>query len=82
MMEALAAANRGRSQSEETRRKRSEAHKRRRTRPPAAGEPWSPEEDELARTLPPEEVARRTGRTLTAVYNRRIDLGVPDGRRR
>jgi hypothetical protein len=82
MMEALAAADRGKRLGDETRRKMSEAHRRRGTRPPAAGEPWTPEEDELARTLPAAEVTLRTGRTLTAVYNRRIDLGVPDGRRR
>ena len=60
----------------------SEAHKRRGTRPPAAGRPWTADEDELLSTLPAAEVARRTGRTLTAVYNRRIDLGMPAGRRR
>jgi predicted transcriptional regulator len=80
--EALRAANVGRPLSEEARQKMSEAHLRRGTRPPAAGRPWTPEEDEMARTLPAPEVARRTGRTLTAVYNRRIDHGVPDGRRR
>jgi hypothetical protein len=43
---------------------------------------WTRKEDELVRTLAPAEVVRRTGRTLTAVYNRRSLLGVPDGRRR
>jgi hypothetical protein len=81
MMQALAAGNVGRHQSEETRRKRSEAHRLRGTRPPAAGRPWTKEEDELARTLPAAEVAAITGRTMAAVYNRRIDLGVPDGRK-
>jgi hypothetical protein len=81
MMEALAEANRGRPLSGEARRKMSQAHRRRGTRPPAAGRPWAAEEDELLRALPVGEVARRTGRTLTAVYNRRIDLGMPDGRR-
>jgi hypothetical protein len=52
--------NLGRPQSEETRRKRSETHKWRGTRPPAADEPWAPDEDELARTLPAADVARRT----------------------
>jgi hypothetical protein len=37
--------------------------------------PWTPEEDELVRTLPTQEVARRTGRTTRAVYNRRRRLG-------
>jgi hypothetical protein len=40
---------------------------------------WTPEEDELLRTLPPAEVARRTGRTLLAVYVRCHELGLPDG---
>jgi hypothetical protein len=35
---------------------------------------WTAEEDELARTLPPAEAARRTGRPLTAVYRRRYRL--------
>ena len=42
--------------------------------------PWTAEEDELAKTLPAEEVARRTGRTLKAIYTRRQRLGMPDGR--
>jgi hypothetical protein len=45
-------------------------------------QPWTPEEDELVRTLPPAEAARRTGRSLAAVYQRRHVLGVPDGRLR
>jgi hypothetical protein len=81
MMATLAAANRGRPLSDATRRKMSEAHRRRGTRPPAAGRAWSADEDELLRALPAQDVARRTGRTLTAVYNRRVDLGLPDGRR-
>ena len=48
LMEALA-ANFGGKLSDESRRKMSEAHKRRRTRQPAAGEPWTTDEDELAR---------------------------------
>jgi hypothetical protein len=43
---------------------------------------WTRKEDKLVRTMPPAEVASRTGRTLTAVYDRRSLLGVPDGRRR
>jgi hypothetical protein len=41
---------------------------------------WTPEEDELVRTLPPAEAARRAGRSLLAVYARGNALGVPDGR--
>jgi hypothetical protein len=43
------------------------------------GRPWTPREDELLRTLPPAEAARRTGRTLLAVYVRCHELGLPDG---
>jgi hypothetical protein len=35
----------------------------------------------MLKTLPAEEVARRTGRSLKAVYTRRQGLGMPDGRR-
>jgi hypothetical protein len=49
-------------------------------RPPTAGRhrrrPWTPEEDRLLRALPPKDVARRTGRTLAAVYRRRRGLGI------
>jgi hypothetical protein len=37
---------------------------------------WTAAEDELARTLPVKEVARRTGRSPAAVYMRRRALGV------
>jgi hypothetical protein len=40
------------------------------------GQPWTPEEDELVRALPPEEAARRTGRSPRAVYGRRNVLGL------
>jgi hypothetical protein len=41
---------------------------------------WSEGEDALARTLRPKEAAEATGRSLTAVYDRRRVLGLPDGR--
>jgi hypothetical protein len=55
-------------------------------RPGANGSPrWSAAEDDLVRRLSPAEAARRTGRTLAAVYSRRSLLwlkGVPaDGER-
>jgi hypothetical protein len=59
-----------------------EAHRRRGTRPPKAGHQWSAEEDALVRALPAAEAARRTGRTLGAVYARRRQVQLPDGRRR
>jgi hypothetical protein len=82
VIEAVAAAHRGTSHSAESRRKMSESHKRRGTRPPKAGPAWGPWEDAAVRTLPAAEAARRTGRTLTAVYYRRRVLGLPDGRQR
>jgi hypothetical protein len=49
---------------------------------PAAGlrlgrpKPWTPEEDELVRNLPPKQAAGQTGRSLEAVYHRRRQLGM------
>jgi hypothetical protein len=40
----------------------------------------SDEEDDLVGTLRPREAAARTGRSLSAVYGRRLELGLPDGR--
>jgi hypothetical protein len=37
---------------------------------------WTFKEDQLVRSLPAREAARRTGRSLAAVYSRRRDLGV------
>jgi hypothetical protein len=71
----------GMRHTEESRRKISEAHRRRGKLVPGTIV-WTPEEDELLKTLPEEEVARRTGRTLKAIYTRRQRLGMPDGLRR
>jgi hypothetical protein len=79
---AVAEGHRGTHPSAEARRKMSAAHRRRGTRPPKAGMPWTAAEDELVRALPGKEVARMTGRTLAAVYSRRTALGLPDGRTR
>jgi hypothetical protein len=46
------------------------------------GRRWEPWEDDLVRTRPAPDVARRTKRSLDSVYSRRGKLGVPDGRRR
>jgi hypothetical protein len=78
--EAVRRALKGRKLSEATRRKMSEAHRRRGTRPPAAGRPWTAEEDRLLPRLPPPDVAERTGRSLSAVYSRRRELCLPDAR--
>jgi hypothetical protein len=60
-------------------RKTSETHLRRGTMVPGT-RVGTPEEVELVRTLSPEEVAKRTGRGLSAAHERRRRLSVPDGR--
>ncbi|MBI1348793.1 hypothetical protein GC163_21175 [bacterium] len=81
VVEAITQAHTGLKHSAESRRKMSESHKRNGHRPPKAGRAWTAEEEQLLRTLPPAEVAERTGRTLIAVWSRRRKLGLPDGRR-
>jgi hypothetical protein len=80
VVEAVRQAHLGAHHTEEKRRRMSETHRRRGTRPPKAGEPWAPWEDELVRALRPTDAARRTGRTLQAVYGRRRVLKLSDGR--
>jgi hypothetical protein len=82
VVEAMRKGRLGTPHSAEARAKMSAAHKRRGTRPPKAGRPWTAAEEALLRDLPPAEVARTTGRTLKAVYAWRRVLGFPDGRRR
>jgi hypothetical protein len=81
VVEALAAQRRGTRHREESRRKMSETHRRLGTLVPGTVV-WAPEEDALVRSLPAAEAARRTGRTLGAVWHRRRRLGLPDGRRK
>ena len=81
VVEAVRRAHLGTHHSEEARRKMREAHKRRGTLVPGT-KVWTPEEDELSRTLPTAEVAKRTGRSVGGVRYRRRKLGFPDGRRR
>jgi hypothetical protein len=40
------------------------------------GVAWTDQADELIRTLPPTEAARRTGHPVESVYQRRVKLGV------
>jgi hypothetical protein len=77
VVEAVRKAHLGTRHGEETRRRMSEAHRRRGTWPPAAGEPWTAAEDALLGTMPDKEVARRTGRTPGAVQCRRVGLDIP-----
>jgi hypothetical protein len=81
VVEALAAQRRGTRHWDESRRKMSEAHRRRGTLVPGTVV-WAPAEDALVKSFPAAEAARRTGRTLVAVWQRRRVLGVPDGRRK
>ena len=81
VLEAMRQARRGSRHTEETRRRMSETRRKRGTMVPGTIV-WTAEEDELLMALPAEEVARRTGRSLEAVYTRRQRLGMPDGRRR
>lgn len=76
----IRAANLGRKHTAAARRKMSVAQRKRGQRPPMAGPAWSVAEDELVRTLPAKEAARRTGRSLSAVYWRWQVLGLPDRR--
>jgi hypothetical protein len=81
VLEAMHNARRGVPHTEESRRRMSETHRRHGTLVPGTVQ-WTAAEDELVRTLPTAEVARRTGRSLQAVYARRSRLQLPDGRRR
>jgi hypothetical protein len=79
VIEAMRQGRTGKPHSEEARRKMSEAHRRRGALVPGTVS-WTPQEDEWVRTLPAKEAARKTGRTLVAVYSRRRVLELPDGR--
>jgi hypothetical protein len=78
VIEAARLARLGMKHTAEARQKMSETHRQLWKGRPEA---WTKAEDALVRRLPAPEVARRTGRSLAAVYNRRHELGVPDGRR-
>jgi hypothetical protein len=80
VIEAAAAAHRRKHPTRQTRWKMSEAQKRRWRKGPLVAKLWQAEEDELVKVVPPPEAAQRTGRSLHAVYARRIGLGLPDGR--
>jgi hypothetical protein len=55
----------------------SEAHKRRGTIPPGIlGPVWEREENALLGTMPDKEVAKRVGRSATAVHAHRRSLGI------
>jgi hypothetical protein len=72
----IAAAKRGKPRPPEV-LEASETHKRRWANDPRR---WTAEEDAMILKLTATEVAKRTGRTVAAVKNRRVRLGLPDGR--
>ena len=70
-------AHRDTKHTAEARRKMSEGQRRRGAWPPAAGRPWSAEDESLLGTMPDEDVATRVGRSPEAVRQRRTGLGIP-----
>ncbi len=82
VIDAMREGRTGKPHTEEARKLMSAAARRRGARPPKAGRPWTAEEDALVWSLPAAQVAEQTKRTLSAVYTRRHELDVPDGRRR
>jgi hypothetical protein len=81
VLEAMHEARRGSHHTKRTRQQMSVTHRRRGKLVPGTI-PWTPNEDELVRTLAPDEAARKTGRSLLAVYKRRFRLGVTGGQSR
>jgi hypothetical protein len=73
VVEVMRECRLGKPQSEEARKKMSEA-KKGKPRPP--GRDWTRDENALLGEMPDEEVARRTGRTVTSVKSRRKKLEV------
>jgi Ni/Co efflux regulator RcnB len=73
----LRATNVGKKHTAEARAKMSAAHRRRGTRPPAAGQPWTMEEEALLGINPDRIIAGRVGRRWKAVARHRKALGIP-----
>ena len=78
----LRTAFKGRTHTEEARQKMSEAARSRGAYPPAAGRPFTPEEDALLGTMTDKEVAQVTGRHVMSIAQRRIRLGIESFRKR
>jgi hypothetical protein len=70
VVQAVVDARLGSHHTAEARAKMSATHRGRGTLVPGT-RVWTTEEDEMALTMPPAEVARRTGRSIEAVYIRR-----------
>jgi hypothetical protein len=80
-VETMRKAKTGTTHTTAARAKMSAAHTKRGTRPPKAGRAWTEEEDEAVRNLTPMQAEEVTGRSISAIYSRRHELGLPDGRR-
>jgi hypothetical protein len=78
VIEALRKASIGRITSAETRLRLSESQKRHQAEHPRPNR-WKPAEDRLVMKLKPNEAAKRTGRTVVSVYQRRNWLRVAKG---
>jgi hypothetical protein len=81
VMAKLRAANRGRKPTEATRQKMREAALRRGAYPPAAGRPFTPEEDVLLGAMTDKAVAEQLGRDQKTIQARRVRLGIPSFRK-
>ena len=73
VVEAMVAAHVGKKWSDETRKRSLEARKR---KYPQNYAPWTPEEDELVRTLSIRKAVKMTGRSAERVKRRRAELGL------
>ena len=82
VIEALRRANLGRKLTAEHCQKLSEANKRRGAYPPAAGRPFTSEEDVILGTATDREIGERLGRGLQTIHKRRQRLGVEAFRKR
>jgi hypothetical protein len=80
VVEALRKSHLGKPLSKALKATLSAAHKARGTRPPWLKPAWSAREDRIVRTKRPAKAAELTGRTLRAVFSRRSQLGINDGR--
>lgn len=78
VVEAMRAAHVGKPWTAEKRKKMLEACKRRH---PCSYAPWTPEEDELVRSLSIRKVIALTGRPRGVIERRREQLGVPKRRK-
>jgi hypothetical protein len=82
VIEAMRKANTGRPRTAEHRARMSAAQRRRRTRPPAAGRPWTAAELAAMGTMLDRDHAERFGRCATAVALKRKKIGIVASARR